>query len=477
MLTNPQSYSAPPMGSMPMPPTGKARLPGMPQSTPRRTLTDDDRRRMCQYHEDNPTVKQTEIGAMFGVERSTVSKVLRNKEKYLYPDDRNNSPIKRSKGKFPDIERALASWARKAQQSGADLSDSEIWEKARHFARGIGGNTESHIKTLSSSWLEKFKQKNGIGAAGGRLMRRASEANISSAKRSTLSPSLTPASPTSGPSPLSASRSDDELRESGFLGFNQVDYTKNASSQSASNSYPPPPDTATSSFTADPLSPNGTFTFSPDPNTGSFVPSNDKQMPASAFQRPRSQTFPTLDLEYMNQDDGPPGSENAIASDVDSPEQETPSHPFPIDTALTSPQPRLLQHARSMSSLVSRASTTPLTTSFAPSSATTAGSSPTSPTHEDARRAADTLLNFIQSIGSSGQLFDQQEYMTVVRLTEKLRLQTHSRHGSLSGPSSAVSAVPSNEPHSIGGLARIPEGDNEMPTTSIKSEAEVSMNS
>ncbi|CRK14902.1 hypothetical protein BN1723_021026, partial [Verticillium longisporum] len=33
-------------------------------------------------------MKQTEIGAMFGVERSTVSKVLRNKEKYLFPEDR-----------------------------------------------------------------------------------------------------------------------------------------------------------------------------------------------------------------------------------------------------------------------------------------------------------------------------------------------------------------------------------------------------
>ena len=32
------------------------------QSSPRRTLTDADRRRMCVYHEENPTVKQTEIG-------------------------------------------------------------------------------------------------------------------------------------------------------------------------------------------------------------------------------------------------------------------------------------------------------------------------------------------------------------------------------------------------------------------------------
>jgi hypothetical protein len=31
-------------------------------SSPRRTLTDADRRRMCIYHEEHPTVKQTEIG-------------------------------------------------------------------------------------------------------------------------------------------------------------------------------------------------------------------------------------------------------------------------------------------------------------------------------------------------------------------------------------------------------------------------------
>lgn len=35
---------------------------GRTPSTPRKLLTDADRRRMCQYHEDHPTVKQTEIG-------------------------------------------------------------------------------------------------------------------------------------------------------------------------------------------------------------------------------------------------------------------------------------------------------------------------------------------------------------------------------------------------------------------------------
>ena len=76
MLTNPSSQPLP-LPPMPAPPppvtpvtTFATATPLPPLSTshsthnpsPRRTLTDQDRRRMCQYHEDNPTVKQTEIG-------------------------------------------------------------------------------------------------------------------------------------------------------------------------------------------------------------------------------------------------------------------------------------------------------------------------------------------------------------------------------------------------------------------------------
>jgi len=65
MLTNPASYPPPPVAiPVSAPPLVKGstgKLPGA-TSTPRKTLTDSDRRRMCQYHEDNPSVKQTEIG-------------------------------------------------------------------------------------------------------------------------------------------------------------------------------------------------------------------------------------------------------------------------------------------------------------------------------------------------------------------------------------------------------------------------------
>jgi len=67
MLTNPASYPgpAPPVAIPPVSSASKPtpKLPAIHATpSPRKTLTDADRRRMCQYHEDNPSVKQTEIG-------------------------------------------------------------------------------------------------------------------------------------------------------------------------------------------------------------------------------------------------------------------------------------------------------------------------------------------------------------------------------------------------------------------------------
>lgn len=75
MLTNPGGFnSSPPVAIPPVSAGVQPLKPSRPlvtpiSSQPRKTLTDDDRRRMCQWHIDHPEMKQTEIGAMFGVER------------------------------------------------------------------------------------------------------------------------------------------------------------------------------------------------------------------------------------------------------------------------------------------------------------------------------------------------------------------------------------------------------------------------
>jgi hypothetical protein len=363
-----------------------------------------------------------------------VSKVLRQKEKYLFPEDRSLSPVKRAKGKFPDIERALSNWVRNTQKQGIPLTDDTIREKARFFATTVG-NDESHTKTNSTSWLEKFKQKNGIGS--GRLSRRASETNISDTGSllpesvpgsSSQTPNgISPTSPSGlpSPSPLSATKSnDDELKTdqlNNYLEFGQRNASYHSNSQST---------TSLSSFTdhqhsfSGATSPTTSFAFPPDNNSNSWLPSQQARLPqpGNTFQRPRSQTFPMLGIDpsFAAQVSEPltpkynmPGTAPSPA--LDSPIHEMPSH-FGIDTTVSSPP---LHHSSSNGSMAPPSSSTPITNLQSP----IGSSAPSSPTQDDARRALDTLLNFFQQAPSG--LVDQNDYMSIIKLTEKLRLQGH----------------------------------------------------
>ncbi|KIM95037.1 hypothetical protein OIDMADRAFT_60194 [Oidiodendron maius Zn] len=438
MLTNSGNYSAPPVA---IPPASAPLVKGNNlratathgTSSPRKTLTDKERRRMCEFHEANPTVKQTEIGAMFGVERSTVSKVLRQREKYLFPEDRSLSPVKRTKGKFPDIEKALSVWVKNNHKKGLALTDAAITEQAQRFATGVNHN-EGLLKLTSASWLEKFKQKNGIGT--GKLTRRASETNIPD--RNSLNPDsagpsasqtpngISPTSPSglASPSTLSVTKSDEDLKADNVNYFTQGNsgyrHSNSHSTTSLSSAFT---DTAPSPFSGGPTSPTTPFTFSPETNSGTWMPSQQSRIPpqGSNFQRPRSQTFPMLgnDPSFISPQTTEPITPKylpvtAPSSALDSPMNEM-APPFGMDATI-SPQ---LHHSSSNGSMAPPASNTPISGLQSPPGS----SAPSSPTPEDARRALDTLLNWFQQAPSG--LVDQNDYMTVLKLTEKLRLQSH----------------------------------------------------
>lgn len=49
-----------------------------------------DRKQICLYHKENPNARQEDIARLYGVERSTISKILKNKTKWLnVPEDEN----------------------------------------------------------------------------------------------------------------------------------------------------------------------------------------------------------------------------------------------------------------------------------------------------------------------------------------------------------------------------------------------------
>jgi hypothetical protein len=69
------------------------------------------------------------------------------------------SPGKKSKAKLPDFEKTLANWIRNQQKKGLPVSDEDLKKQARVFSF-----SRSDQAILSStSWLEKFKQKNRLG--------------------------------------------------------------------------------------------------------------------------------------------------------------------------------------------------------------------------------------------------------------------------------------------------------------------------
>ena len=381
---------------------------------------------------------------------------MRHKDQYLKRDQEPDvSSAKRIKGKHPDFDRTLSNYIKRQQSSGFDVKDDDIMEQAKLFARA-SENQDSLLSSLTGPWLQKFKQKHGLGS--GKLTRRASETNIPDSARMSARPKLkkekstgaisrsrpkkersssviiSPVSPTTQMSPLSETRSDEEMHPEG-LGLD-FSYSQTASHSTTSLTN----DTGNSSFSGGALSPTGTFTFSPDPNTGVF--------PFEHHREKRSNTFPSLKLEGIHQTSSNepmtprhPPTGTASSSALASPVQELKPGIAPIDTSMASSP--VLHRSSSNSSMTGRSSTTPVTGSTVNSASI--DSSPVSPSQEDARRAANTLLNYIQSMSSNGQ-FDQSEYTTLVHLTKKL--QVHQSHQS--------------QRPSIGGLSRIPEGDNEM---------------
>ncbi|KAI0396927.1 hypothetical protein F5Y17DRAFT_44830 [Xylariaceae sp. FL0594] len=456
LQTNPsQSYQTTvPISSASVPVRQQPKLPTINTSQPRRTLTDQDRRDMCKFADENPGVKQHDIGLRFGVERSTVSKVLRKKDQYLNQEDRSASPVKKNKGKSsPDIERALANWVRGQQKKGVVVNDREMEEKAKVFCTG----SDIPLKTITASWIEKFKQKHGM--APGRLIRRASETAIPDNTRRdrldvdspTVSTSQTPvgvspSSPVARGSPLITSatngQAEDKDASAGFsAGFASSEY-KHPHSQSTASLNSAITDPPSSTFSSSTFSPASTsqFTFSPDPNTGLF---GEVVTANSSFHRPRSQTVPSIPpLEYINpaQTTEPltpkySTSGTNPSSAIDSPVHEMPAPAFGLDSAIS---PRTLHHVSSTGSLAGRSAGSGAVS-------VTMTSTPTSPTQEDARRAADTLLSFMQHQLTGW--YEPNEYMVVLRLGEKL---------GVGGPKA------SSATQGLGVLSRIPEGDAEM---------------
>lgn len=49
----------------------------------KKRLDNYDRKSICQFHQENPNARQEDIAIKYGVERSTISKILKHKVRWL----------------------------------------------------------------------------------------------------------------------------------------------------------------------------------------------------------------------------------------------------------------------------------------------------------------------------------------------------------------------------------------------------------
>jgi hypothetical protein len=343
-------------------------------------------------------------------------------------DDGSRSPIKRTKGRVPDIEKALSNWAKNSQRQGYPLTDAMIREKAHFFATTCG-SPDSNQKILSASWLEKFKQKNNL--MGSKSRKNSVDTTISdpespmhlktNSNSQTPNNGVSPISPGGLTSPsMSPTQNQESLkRETADSLIEFVNDYRHAHSQST-----------TSIDTAPSLSASVTSPTSPLLSDSPFTPSGRSRLPSisSSSSRPRSQTFPLAIVD--------PGSIAAVDGAAD---QATPRNilqqsvsvsvfdsPIEEETGvpLQGPDERpLIKRNRSNPEI----KTTSMQPPPLPKSNTVSPvSTPGSPTQDEARRALELVMSYFQSQPTG---LGPQEYISIGKLMEKLELAQNQASG------------------------------------------------
>ncbi|KAG6917467.1 hypothetical protein DXG01_002444 [Tephrocybe rancida] len=129
-----------------------------------------DRKRICRFHADHPGARQEDIASEFGVERSTISKILKQKARWLAaPDAPGDRAAKHRPSKFPEIEEELLKWLSTLPPSSSSLSstpnpigvsDTAIRTRAKAIARALHVPEEKF--KASSGWVDNFKARAGV---------------------------------------------------------------------------------------------------------------------------------------------------------------------------------------------------------------------------------------------------------------------------------------------------------------------------
>nr|XP_042907454.1 tigger transposable element-derived protein 4-like [Parasteatoda tepidariorum] len=103
-------------------------------------------------------VKKKDIASKFGIPSSSLSTIIRNRDK-IENNDLPNPCSKRLKTcVYEDVNEAVLKWIHAMRDKNVPISGPLITEKAMQFAKALGHDEFRG----SSGWLDKFKRKQGI---------------------------------------------------------------------------------------------------------------------------------------------------------------------------------------------------------------------------------------------------------------------------------------------------------------------------
>ncbi|KAJ9127518.1 hypothetical protein QFC24_000927 [Naganishia onofrii] len=128
---------------------------------PKVKLTHEDKRRIVEIARSNTSLRQEDIAQQYGVDRSTISKILISSHRWTGPAQTPAMPLpkppKHTGGRFPAIEQRMHEWMDAQHAAGYEIRDSIARDKAKEIAKMMGF-TDDRFKA-SAKWLDKFKER------------------------------------------------------------------------------------------------------------------------------------------------------------------------------------------------------------------------------------------------------------------------------------------------------------------------------
>lgn len=103
------------------------------------TLTNIQKKELCEYKIANPNQTYEGIGKKFGIGKSTVGDIINEKEKWLaIAENSTDANKKRNRGgEWPQLEEALAIWVNLANEANHTVTGAILSQKSMQFAQKL----------------------------------------------------------------------------------------------------------------------------------------------------------------------------------------------------------------------------------------------------------------------------------------------------------------------------------------------------